>query len=285
MTQIFSSIKAAFAFQSDPIGISIMLYLSILIIPVGFFFLGKALGQKADKITGIISKSLMALIIVTGLFFTFDVIYSEEELPEEVLTVFENGDSELREPQMVVAVQKTQDKAADGSSKTTYELAPDQSKAKAKAEENNIKRPHIMLEDGSLHYVGAGISFYSDKGISSTANLSMVLAIICIGMMVGFGILGIIQNPQAGIKAGIFVGGFLLIFLIAWMMTDPKSSDISQNFLDTTIAKDPQNITTESVKQDWWDSAISLNFTFILLGVALVAWIGGEVYSIVKKMS
>lgn len=285
MTQIFSSIKAAFAFQSDPIGISIMLYLSILIIPVGFFFLGKTLGQRADKITNIISKSLMGLIIVVGLFFTIDVIYSEEELPEEVLTVFENGYGEVKEPQMVVAVKAEKGKAADGSEKITYVLAEDQSKARAKAEENNIKRPHVMLEDGSLHYVGAGISYYSDKGISSTANLSMVLAIVCLGMMIGFGILGIVQNPQAGIKAGIFIGGFLVIFLIAWMMTDADSSDISNKFLTDTIAKDPENVTAESVKQDWWDGAISLNFTFILLGVALVAWIGGEIYTIVKKMS
>ena len=288
MSRILEFIVGIFTFENA--GWSAGFYAAMILLPLLSKFVGDRSPEKGVKFIRWGIMGFAVLIAVIGMAFFAMISGSAEEVDlskstevdgKQVVAIEVRGkdapwkiqDGQLYEQKKVDA-QAAEEYLKNDPGKYAmidgefYTVSEDPGK-------QNVQR--IIFEDGTSKKVVDG-EFWDQDTVGSAIGLSMLIIYICFGLMLGFGILRIIENPKNAYTALIMVGALVLIFVIGSAVQGSMFSDLDPEFLAKMNAGGEENVTA----QDEADAGSGIVVTMILVVMAGVAWVGGEIYNLVK---
>jgi hypothetical protein len=119
-----------------------------------------------------------------------------------------------------------------------------------------------------------------DLNIANAAGTSVgwggILTFVTVFVMIVFVIIGIVKNPKGLVKMAVTFGGFALLLIIVYFAT---ASDSVPTLLAEGLEKTGVDHDVNGYNMASWGIATSI----ILIALAILAWIGGGIYGIVKK--
>lgn len=115
------------------------------------------------------------------------------------------------------------------------------------------------------------------QGATSTSvGWALILTCLTAAIWVIFIVLGFLKNPKGVVKILITFGGFILLLVIIYFAT--VSEQIPQSLSDALTRNDVQH-DIGGYNLASWGIATSI----VLIALAVLSWIGGGIYSLVKK--
>lgn len=286
MSRILQFVIDIFTF-ADPVA-SAAFYAALIILPAISKVLGKNDPQKFSKIVGMAVTGVAVALSIIGVVFLImiggssqEVDLSEGEIDgKEIVEVEIRGKESLwrlHEGQLYEPKNVDAEAAAEYMERDPSKFKMIEDKFYALAEDpgtSNLTR--VIFADGSSKKIVDGEHW--DQGTVGWAiQLSMIIIYVCFGLMLGFGLSKIVEAPKRATGALIMIGGLLLVFVLGYAIEGSMFGELSTDFL-AKMEKNGETITP----QDQADAGAGLVTTFILIGLALVSWIGGEVYKMVK---
>jgi len=222
MSTILQYILDIFTFQLNPI-VSVAFYLALLIVP-GISFL--AARSKSVGGANILSKVMMGLAIVIfvagGIFFAMiassgdEFKFGEQVAKQDVsavLTAPKNGwiyikDGEFYADQNLQGADATKYLGSHKTATAQFEADKiyDIMEIDARPKAQDLSR--AMLTDGSIIMVQNG-TYYDEELIETAIGFSLLIVIICFGMMLGYGIFKMVDDPKGAVKPLIIFGGLV----------------------------------------------------------------------------
>lgn len=115
-----------------------------------------------------------------------------------------------------------------------------------------------------------------DAASKTSVGWAGILTIITIAVWIIFGVIGMVKNPKGIGKLLITSGAFILLTVIIYFAT--KSDSVPED-LATALDANGVAFTVSGYNLASWGIATSM----ILIILAALAWIGGGIYSMVKK--
>jgi len=111
---------------------------------------------------------------------------------------------------------------------------------------------------------------------STSVGWALILTLLTVVIWVVFIILGFFKNPKGIVKVLITFGSFVLLLVIIYFAT---RSDAVPAELASVLDKNNVAYDTSGYNLASWGIATSM----VLIAIAMLSWIGGGIYSLVKK--
>ena len=288
MSRILDFILGIFTF-ADPVASGVF-YLALILIPLLTWFLGKNMPQKGPKIMGLSITIIAVVLGLAGIGLLFVIGGSSNDINlEESLEIDGKSITEVQarssednlkviegsffEKKNYNDKQAALDTEAKEPSRYTF-VGEDFYEKIEVPEGKDVQK--VFFKDGTSKKVVDGAHW--DQGTVGLAiELSMIIVYICFGLMLGYGLSALIQNPRRGIKPLILVGGLLLVFVIGYALEGSFFSDLSVAFM-TKMEGNDMTVTNS----DQADAGGGIIITIILIVLAVLAWVGGEVYKLIR---
>ena len=286
MQRILSFVVDIFTF-ADPMA-SAVFYLALVLVPAASWYLGKASPQQGSKIMGWVFKGAQWAIFVVGIGLVYqiatdstdyqlgdkvdgkEVVALDVRKIEKPVLVREGGYYEFKKVNSEEMKQELLEEDADGRfiehEGELYEpmqKAPDQAAVLG-----------VYLSDDT-HKKIIQEAHWNEQMVSLALQMSFIIVYLLFGLMLGFGIAKLIEQPKRALIPLIMVAGLIAIILIGYSMEGSFFEPLSIEFL----GKFEQGTITDADQKDAGGSIIA---TFILIGLAVVTWIGGEIYKMVR---
>ncbi len=303
MSEILEYILQIFTFGLDPIA-SVAFYLALIVIPGLVWFLGKQNAEKGQKIISLTFKIVTAVIFVTG--FVLIYLITSSATKYEVFETQEGG--EVKKMQVngedvvgIYAVQSDEKilvegdvllKSAEESPEAVEQRKQSDPDAIVRLDENGneqIFEPmeeevlplpkdiiKVELKSGDIVMVQDG-KYYNEGMIESSVGFSILIVLICFGLMLGFGISKLIEQPKQAVKPLIMFGALVLIIALSY--------GIEGSFF-TNVSDDPDFMEAfggEVTAGDEKDSGGSIIAAFILITIATTLAVGWSIYNLITK--
>lgn len=115
-----------------------------------------------------------------------------------------------------------------------------------------------------------------NSAASTSIGWAVMLTYLTIGVWIIFILLGIIKNPKGLVKSGVTFGAFFVLILILYFTSQEAEIPLDLE----------ERLTANNVKHDLGGYNLSswgIATSFVLIALAIAAWIGGGIYSILKK--
>ncbi len=303
MSEILDYILQIFTFQLDPMA-SIAFYLALIVIPGMVYLLGKQNAEKGQKIISLTFKIVTAVIFITG--FALIYLIASSGTKYEVFETKEGGKVEKMQVNGedvvgIYAVQSDEKIIVEGDVllKST-ELTPEgveqlkesdpnaiirkdengNDQAYEAMEEEVLPQPKdiikVELKGGDMVMVQDG-KYYNEGVIESSVGFSILIVLICFGLMLGFGISKLIEQPKQAIKPLIMFGALVLIIALSYGMESSFFTNVSDNpdFMEAFGG--------EVSPRDEKDSGGSIIAAIILISIASTLAVGWSIYNLISK--
>ncbi len=111
---------------------------------------------------------------------------------------------------------------------------------------------------------------------STSVGWALILTCLTVAIWVIFIILGFVKNPKGIVKIAVTFGGFILLLVIIYFTTAAEQipESLSEALTRNSVQHDIGGYNLAS-----WGIATSI----VLIVLAVLSWIGGGIYSMVKK--
>ena len=115
-----------------------------------------------------------------------------------------------------------------------------------------------------------------NNATSTSVGWALLLTVMTVVIWVIFIFLGFIKNPKGIVKVLVTFGSFALLLLIIFFATraDAVPTELAEVLEKNNVAYDTFGYNLAS-----WGITTSI----VLIGLAVLSWIGGGIYSIIKK--
>ena len=276
MSRILDFIIGIFTF-SDPTA-SAAFYIALILIPALTWILGKKSPQLGTKVIGIVMRGVAVVLGVVGIAILFIIAGSSEDLDftkgteidgKEIVKMDVRGQEDpilVSEGSYFIekaSVSEEVQKQNIENNPDKYSMLDGKYVERMDAPDLNIVT-QVYFKDGGSKKVVDGAHWDQDA-VGTAIQLSMIVIFICFGLMLGYGLTAIVENPRKAKNPLIVMGGLILVFLIGYGIESSFFTDLPEAFVQK-MEKSGETITDT----DQTDAGGGIMVTFIMIGLAIV---------------
>lgn len=294
MTDILNVIIDILTFGVDPIA-SVIFYVALIVIPAVVHFVGIKSPVAGSRILNMATQGLKIVIFVAGIIL-FALIFTDgnkykfgDDVDGKKVEAFW-AKQDLNAPIVYeegVFYKKKNLRAEDNEAELVasgeylvYDNHPYEVMETGQPEVDDIYT--LILEGGETRTMLEG-SFYDEGIIGSSIGMSILVVLICFGLMLGFGLTMLLNEPKKAIKPLAIFGGLVLIIVISYAMEGSFFEPLSKEYLDLAEGTSGDGLYKEVADYEQKDAGGSILAALVLVVLATVTTIGLSVYNSIAK--
>lgn len=285
MSTILEYIINIFTFQLSPI-VSIAFYLALLIIPGLTFMAVRSKTEGSFKMLSLSMKVLAGIIFGAGIIIMVLIAKAGTELDlkedvngQKVTAVLTNPqqgwvyleDGEYFVNQGLAGEDAKNYLATNENAKEIDGNVYDKMEEDARPKAGDLSR--VMLADETVLMVQNGV-YYNEGLIETSIGFSLLIVIICFGMMLGYGIFKMVDDPKGAMKPLIIFGALVVVIALGYAIEGSVFEPLSD--------KVKANLGSEVHDYDQKDAGGGIITSFILIGVASVLAIAWSLVNMIR---